>query len=379
MKLTELSYSEFVGQPREWIVDQTQFDSKNLIVGKNATGKSRFLSVITGLSNLLSGDQVQLFDEGNYNVKFDNLGMIYQYELTIQNRVVTYEKLYKNGNLEFERDITGTGVIYAEEIKQLMKFQIPLNQIVIQAKRDQIQHPFLEDLISWGKKLRFFSFGTNLGKDQALLINNPNQEIIGPKNTAQPIVVFDIGRKKFGQEYIDNILIDMNNIGYKIKEIDIGIHPSNTFSSPGNPVGLLLVKEKDLLGYTYQTEMSQGMFRALSIIIQINYLLLEKSSSTILIDDIGEGIDFDRSVKLIDILLSERLYERNQIFLSSNDKFVMNTVPIENWQVMSRDGTKCKFYNKFNSKQIFADFNDVGLSNFDFFSSEFYSKGLSEE
>ncbi len=46
MLLKELKYSQFEGAPNEWKVEGASFDNINLIVGKNATGKSRLISVI---------------------------------------------------------------------------------------------------------------------------------------------------------------------------------------------------------------------------------------------------------------------------------------------------------------------------------------------
>jgi len=67
----------------------------------------------------------------------------------------------------------------------------------------------------------------------------------------------------------------------------------------------MYVREADLPGITDQHSMSQGMFRALSIIVQVNYSVLADTPSCILIDDIGEGLDFERSCDLIDVLMSK--------------------------------------------------------------------------
>jgi hypothetical protein len=53
-----------------------------------------------------------------------------------------------------------------------------------------------------------------------------------------------------------------------------------------------------------------------------------KTPATILIDDIGEGLDFDRSSRLIKLLIE--IAEKNEnirLIMSTNDRFVMNAVP----------------------------------------------------
>ncbi|HHC24191.1 MAG TPA: hypothetical protein ENK58_02070 [Desulfobacterales bacterium] len=73
------------------------------------------------------------------------------------------------------------------------------------------------------------------------------------------------------------------------------------------PIGFgLNVQETELDEGTDQTEMSQGMFRALSLLIQLNYSLLADITGCILI---GEGLDHERQLIL---RLSLRL---NIIFL----------------------------------------------------------------
>ena len=48
MKLYKLDYSQYEGEPQEWKIVNCTFGDINLIVGKNATGKTRTLNVIRG-------------------------------------------------------------------------------------------------------------------------------------------------------------------------------------------------------------------------------------------------------------------------------------------------------------------------------------------
>jgi AAA15 family ATPase/GTPase len=118
--------------------------------------------------------------------------------------------------------------------------------------------------------------------------------------------------------------------------------------------------------------MSQGLFRALSLILQITYNTLKKISTTILIDDIGEGLDFDRSSRLIKLLIE--IAEKNdniQFIMSTNDRYVMNNVPLEYWQLIQRKGGECRVFNYQNSKEKFDEFKYTGLNNFDFLATDY--------
>ncbi|MFN9559549.1 MAG: hypothetical protein ACK55G_12105 [Dolichospermum sp.] len=143
----------------------------------------------------------------------------------------------------------------------------------------------------------------------------------------------------------------------------------------------LYVQESDLKHQTEQGLISQGMFRALSLIIQVNYSLLAKKPSCILIDDIGEGLDFERSSEMIKLLISKAEAENGlvQLIMTTNDRFIMNGVPLEYWSVIERQAGLAKLHNIHNSKEIFDDFKFTGLNNFDFFATQFYIEGFGNE
>ena len=65
-----------------------------------------------------------------------------------------------------------------------------------------------------------------------------------------------------------------------------------------------------------------------------------------------------------------------QVIMTTNGRFTMNKVPLKYWSVIERLPKKSVFYNYKNSKEVFDDFDDLGLNNFDFLSSQFYIKGF---
>ena len=123
-----------------------------------------------------------------------------------------------------------------------------------------------------------------------------------------------------------------------------------------------------------QAEISQGLFRALSLFIQLRYSEYFSKPGLVLIDDIGEGLDYERSSKLIKSLIEIAKKTNIQLIMSTNDRFVMNAVPLEYWCVLHREGGKCISLNYRNSKDLFDEFELTGLNNFDFFSSRYYEK-----
>lgn len=370
MQLESITYAQFKGKPEEWGMADFSFGNINLIVGKNATGKSRTLNVIKSLGDLVSGEIKLKFKSGDYIVIFNKNDKKVEYSLKYEDSKVIEEKLTVDSEPKLRRGSGGEGEIYAVDEKRMMKFQSPPSELACVSRRDSVQHPFFEDLYEWGKNLRLYYFGTQLGKSLYTVFQKDKEEKEpNLKDAEQAVAIFKKGQRNYSPQFIDNIKVDMAKVGYVIDEVSIGLPVTTTFERTfGEPQGFL-VKERDLKGKTDQIEMSQGMFRALSLLVQLNYSLLASIPSCILIDDIGEGLDYERSSALIKLLIDKAKNSRVQLIMSTNDRFVMNNVPLEYWSIMQRFSDHSEIYNYRNSKKRFEDFELTGLSNFDFFTS----------
>jgi energy-coupling factor transporter ATP-binding protein EcfA2 len=376
-----MDYSQFQDRPQAWYLNGFTPARINLIVGKNATGKSRTLNIIGNLANLLSGDTKLTFDSGNYDITFEKDGIPVRYYLAYEKAKILKEVLiFDQAEPVLNRGPGGEGKIFAAKLNQHIDFQTPEGELASLSRRDSIQHPFFEDLYEWGKSLRHYYFGSALGQHHLLVPFKDPSKVFNPKATDEVANFLRRGVDKYGKQMTDPILTDMKLIGYSLDEIGIAPIPGVVVKGiiPVPELLGLYVKESDLKDRTYQAEMSQGMFRALSLLIQLNLSHLEGTANCILIDDIGEGLDFERSVSLIKILIDKALNSSIQLIMSTNDRFVMNNVPLEYWSVIQRVGGKCRIFNYANSRKLFEEFEFTGLSNFDFLSSEFYLKGFDE-
>ncbi len=374
MHLTELTFSEFEGEPREWKLNTTSFGSTNLIVGKNATGKTRLLNVISGLAKLLSGKRTDLYDSGYYNVKFECEDNIFSYELKIKGFNVVLERFTRDGDTVLERGETGEGEIEAKELGKKIRFQAPTTQLAAVSRRDSVQHPFFDELYEWAISVKHFLFGSEFGRN--FLISPKQGEIDSVRNDEEitnpnyVIGIFQRGLDRHGDKFKKGILKDFSTLGYDCSDVSI-VNISKYLKEKTQLLGLS-VKERSLNTETTQLNMSQGMFRALALVVQLNYTIFEKISACILIDDIGEGLDYDRSSNMILLLIEKSRSHNFQLFMTTNDRFIMNGVPLEYWSVLHREGSLVKVFNKNNATRAFEEFEFVGLNNFDFFSSEFF-------
>ncbi|MBD2386269.1 ATP-binding protein [Cylindrospermum sp. FACHB-282] len=383
MKLDFVEYCEDKGKPSEWRLEGCQLGNVNLIVGKNASGKSRILKAINFLSILLSRD-VFIFPSCKFSewiLTFDSHNQESKkvYKLVLNNGQVIEESFSIGSKNYLDRKESGEGKVWAEKLGQYIDFQTPVDGVTAFKRRDSIQHPFFDEIYNWSNSLRYYQFGTYLGKNYFLSNSNRDEMELELKDQDRVIDIFNLGKKEIGLDFIEAIKSDMLSVGYNISEIETECDQADKVSHPDMKSQYIYVQESDLKDKTAQGLISQGMFRALSLIIQVNYSLLSKRTSCILIDDIGEGLDFERASAIIKLLIGKAQSGLIQLIMTTNDRFIMNGVPLEYWLVIERKPGLAKLHNIHNSKQIFEDFKFTGLNNFDFFATQFYMEGFGNE
>lgn len=373
MRLTSFSYKEFEGAGRYWELLPFDLQNINLIVGRNASGKSRTLNVINGLARILSTPGAVAPEDGAFEASFiDPSNLKWDYFLSVGGSVVLEERLAVDGKYLLNRGRDGIGTIFAEKIDQNLDFQMPEKTIAVTSRQDAIQHPFLEPLISWAENTYYYPCHTELGKSHLQVASSEVSATYNLKDHNQTLAVFRAGTREFYSEFLTALQDDMNSLGYAVTEIGEGSPQSINFPDLG--ARCLYVRESDIDTPVDQFAMSVGMFRALAILIQINYAILSSSAECILIDDIGEGLDFERSSALIKLIIRKISKTDTQVLMTTNDRYVMNGTDLKYWTVLRREGTKVRPLNQRNRPEEFKEFKYTGLNNFDFFARDFLVK-----
>lgn len=377
MILEAIKYIRLEGKSKEWSiegVDQqpVKFGNINLLVGKNAAGKSRTLAAIREVSGFLCGAITvgdAAYESARYDLYFMDASSAYKYTVVYEGRKVITETLTVNDQLILDRE---NKKIYSQKTKDFTSFpNIKDNKLVPSVKYDLDEYPFFEKLYRWGDELKNAAFTNQIEKNFLLkdLSQLEDSSAVTAKNPIALLRAFWMGKRLFGNDFVSIVKSEMNELGYPIKTIDI---------LEGRSGYGIYVEEDEFDDLTSQLEMSQGMYRAMAFIIQLNLAVMSKMSVCILIDDLGEGLDFDRSKLLIDMLTKSINDSNIQIFITTNDRYIMNKLPLKYWSVIERYPHKSVFYNYFNSKETFEDFKYTGLSNFDFLATDFYIKGFDE-
>jgi len=155
---------------------------------------------------------------------------------------------------------------------------------------------------------------------------------------------------------------------YKLAE-QIGYHVTNVRVVEGLPI--IVYTERGIRRPLFDANLSTGMNRALSILIYLVYLRQIGYPALLVIDDLCEGLDYDRSVRLGKEVFAFCEDNNIQLLVTSNDAFLMDVVDINYWSVLQRDGVKVKVLCRDSHRELFDDFKFTGLSNFDFFSSDY--------
>lgn len=379
MHIRSYRYSEHLNTPQAWEVRPFGVDAVNLFVGPNASGKTRILNTIAVLAALLSkSPQLQISAaEWQFSLS-DGINLI-DVELFIKDSKVAYERLLFNGDQKLIRFADGSGSIWFDQVRQMVPFKSTDTSISMVAKRDSLQHPFLDPLFDWSSKVRHFQFSSDLGRAVVHLLqtNKDPSSVDLEADTAAvadpnaTVEQYQRGWQQLGVAFDLAILEDLRRIGYDCDSVD-AVHAEDFPFIGGRLPIMLQVKERDIAVPTKQFAMSNGMFRALAIIIHINFALMTALDTSIIIDDIGEGLDFGRSTSLIGLLIEKCNDTRVQLLMSSNDRFVMNEVPLRYWHILNRVGQRIDIIDRDNSGALFDEFKFLGLSNFDFFSNRAY-------
>lgn len=378
MIIKGIKYDRYPDMPREWRIvgkddseneDYAYFGNLNLLIGKNATGKSRSLRAINELANLISGRQLvkeSTYHTQRFDVLFEDEGKEYRYFLYFKEKEIIDEILYENGKEIINR--SQRFIIVSGE-KETVSEDFNKDKLLVSKKRPNGDYYFY-NLFFWGVSLRSFMFSDQFEKNKYFKdLYSLKEDDLDSENLEIIIPIFHWGREQYGQKFEDEILHCMNIMGYKLTDIAIKELPQ----------GFSICVEEEGKYIVSQQEMSQGMFRALALFVILINARWRKLSVCILVDDLGEGLDHERSKELIDLVIQKTYNTHIQYFMSSNDRYIMNQINLRYWTIIEREDSKSVFYNIFNSKENFEDFKYTGLNNFDFFTTNFYRDGFGEE
>jgi len=330
--------------------DWIELQNSNLMVGKNASGKSTVSNILVAFTRLFLPSQAHQIGQRTIEL-VNSKGKQFTYHYEGEIKGVVKESLYRDAQLLFDRDFSDAK-IYSEAKRDFEQITPPANKPIIQVRRDAKDYPYLEELAQWAEGIHSIKFG------------NVNPAAFNKTESERGFNIEDFNKALESLDLPDKetIITEFNSLGYDLKVIDI--------KKLGDQ-NILFVKEAGLKYELRQESLSQGMFRSLALLIYLHYIINKKKAQLIIIDDLCEGLDFDRATNLGKLLFNKAKDKGIQFLATSNDFFLMNVVTIDIWNIIKRDTTKIKVYNYKNSKEKFDEFKFLGLNNFQLFASDY--------
>lgn len=308
MKLNRFKYSEHGDAGEAWRVEGLVFGKFNLIVGRNATGKTRLLRAIARAAGEVSG-----------------------------------ELRSPSVSADFE--------LVLPDVRDLPDF--PESK---EAIGDELAEWRAEATEEWGRRAQYYPFGGRM------TFKIPAEE--GDGFDRLPISeAYEYGIETGEGAFRERLFEWMKEVEYPIAEVLVTKGPRGETE--------LAVREAHRSTAVAFRRLSQGQQRTFSLLTFLSLLEGEGKGVTVLIDDFAEGLDFEHAQLFTRLLLKHVSHWPMQFIIATNDRYVMNSVPLEHWTILVEEGNTIRVFNYSNSRQKFDDFKFTGLSNFDFFSMDF--------
>jgi hypothetical protein len=360
MRLKEIIYKENLDSKTSnpWELERLQFGDTNLILGRNATGKTRILRLINNIASLVARPSSVITGkllDGDWELTFRDINSTVKYAVKIEQSKVVNEIIKENDTTKLNRDSITS--IYSESKKEMQTISPPDDKLVLHIRRDTKEYPFLEKIINWAEGVHLFEFTSA----QPNFIEIPS-DINARFTLHSASKIWESLTDKSKNKIYDNIRI----LNYNIVSIESKIELLPTPILKG-----IVVKEENLIHPIEQSNLSSGLFRTLALLIVLEHLRTINNAGLVLVDDIGEGLDYERSSKLA-VLLKQYSKDSNiQLIATTNDSFMADHFPLEDCSVCTRVGTKVSNINQFNSPEKIKEWSELGLGNFDLFTSDF--------
>jgi len=318
----------------------------------NSVGKSRTVSALGQVARIVRGEADANMEDLECSLLLENDGML-EYSFEIVHGEIMAEILRKDGHLLIFRERYST-MMYDELISP------PTGKLVIQVRRDTMRYPEIEEIITWAEQTSLFVFSNITTSPKSL------SPYVISNEPVLPLMYEKMSDEKRGQ-----LLSFMHELGYEIDGIEE--------YERDNGQKMLHIYERGLCNPLTPFELSNGMFRVFCVLLYMIYCSTFTEAKCLIIDDMGEGLDYMRSTRLGKIMFSYCEENHIQLLATSNDSFLMDAIDLQYWNILQRKGGRVSSLNVKNSKDLFERFVRTGLSNFDILSSNFIANNTDNE
>lgn len=282
MRLIHFSYKE-----ANWTFEPfLPLKEVSLLYNRNAVGKLKAMEAINFTINYIL--QAASIDNNNgfsSSLTFEDEGLTINYSFSISEGEVTAEELGVANQDPFLRRDKNNAWLQGEIINP------PANKLTLHVRRDTKQYPHIEKIMLWAEHAYGHCFNENNRKHSASISSAYHR---------------------------DNLVGIMESL------------PKTSLSK--------VINRARQLGYHIQSieNAKYDELHAVNLLIYLEYISLRSKPSLLLIDNLCEGVDYDRSVQLGRLLFSYCLKNDIQLIVSSNNTFLIDVLEMRYWNIWLR-------------------------------------------
>jgi AAA15 family ATPase/GTPase len=338
-----LTYYKYNGRGKEvWEFDPIRMGTINLLVGASGSGKTRFLNTLFNFSEFISKGKPFRPGQWELKVSINNIEYHINYEGDLDDLSKPYVKkeLIKRKLKEGKEEeiIRRTKEEFYFLDKELPKLERDISSITL-LKEEEIIKP-LYRIFSHMMRRRFHDNDLNLAvayeslsKDRLNYYKkNPDlEEIWGNDHPVQSRLF--LFKELFNEKY-KTIIEFFKNVFPTIQEAEIGVLKDSPIKD-GGIIPVFLVKEKGVKDNIRLAELSSGMQKVLLIVTDILSL---PPNSIYIIDEYENSLGINAIDFLPEILNSYA--SSSQYFITTHHPYLINNMPVQNWIVFHRKGSK---------------------------------------
>ncbi|MFH1195147.1 MAG: AAA family ATPase [bacterium] len=345
MRIMEYEYSDNKNESGNgWTFNSVPLRKINLLVGDTGTGKTRFLYTIFNLGHSIV--HKELTKTGNWKVRFSinkKEFILYLEIISDANEAIVIEKELL---IEIVEGIDKTIISrnnseYIYNGVELPKLPLTVTSIYLLKDEEDVKEIYL----SFSKILRrmYSIYSPQIGLEYGILsfdtFNKIKKEPILDRlffaeyNLNVKLFLLDkIFKKEFEEfkthylsifKFIDDIKV-IDNIGTGIFEVP-GLMPA------------FQIKEKNVDTWIELRQLSSGMQKVLMILID---LIIFPQGGIYLIDEYENSLGIGAINFFPDFIMN--VEKDIQIIMTSHHPYIVNRIPIENWYLFHRIGSKVK-------------------------------------
>jgi AAA15 family ATPase/GTPase len=353
---------KFSNHKENWHIEEVKFEDLNLLVGGSGVGKTRILKALELICDVAIGRNRNL-DDLEWSINFSHLGQNYRWEL--KSSSTKNKEMFLNVNESEQPEIVYEKLVRYDdnsELEILLRTDLDSkfnNEKLPKLKRTESAITLLseEDLIIPVRQA-FNQLIFNFETSQLVMFRTDYDTITPKENVLDAINTPSLFKYVFADVpaiikafYLQKFLPDVFN---EIKEyyIDIfsevnNVRVSSERDSDADFMLFFEIQENSAEDWIPQQRISSGMFRTLIFLIEV---ITAPEESVILIDEFENSLGINCMAELTDFILDKS--SDIQFILTSHHPYIINNIPWDNWQIVSKSGNKVRVRKSLNIPEL---------------------------